>query len=240
MTTSHLPTVLVVLLASASVAGAAGDPEAACQKGRLAAAAKFSACEQKAASVAVATGDHDTLAAATSKCRTKYQAAWAKLWTRALGTGSSCETDRFVDTGVGTIVDALTGLEWEKKTDDGGIHDKDDGHAWSATSMTSPAADGPVFTTFLASLNGSCFAGHCDWRLPTRAELETILSQSHPCAENPCIPPVFGPTNGYLYWAATGVPGLPDFAWTVHFGTGYVFYNYKHYTSGVRAVRGGL
>ncbi|MCC6765214.1 MAG: DUF1566 domain-containing protein [Deltaproteobacteria bacterium] len=232
--------VLILSVASASIALAAGDPEAACQKGRVSAAARFAACEQKAASVVVATGDHDKLSAAVGKCRVKYQAAWAKLWTQALGTGSSCDTDRFVEVAGTTVVDNLTGLQWEMKTDDGGVHDKDDFYDWSATSMTSPAADGAVFTTFLATLNGGCFAGQCDWRLPTRGELETILSQGYPCAENPCIPPGFGPTNGSLYWASTNVPGLPRFAWTVHFGTGYVFYNYTHQTSMVRAVRGGL
>lgn len=230
-------TLLLFAIGSASVAGAATDPEAACQKGRLAAAARFGACEQHAAAAALANGNYDKLAAATSKCRIKYQAAWEKLWTRAMGTGSSCATARFVDVGA-TVVDALTGLQWEKKTDDGGIHDKDDFYEWSALNV--PQADGPAFTTFLATLNATCFAGHCDWRLPTRAELETILSQSYPCTENPCIPPIFGPTNGAFYWTGVTVPGAPNDAWAVRFGTGYVFYNVKSYGSLVRAVRGGL
>ena len=36
---------------------------------------------------------------------------------------------RFEDRGFGlTVFDHQTGLEWEKKTDDGGIHDKDNGY----------------------------------------------------------------------------------------------------------------
>ena len=37
---------------------------------------------------------------------------------------------RFEDRGL-TVFDHQTGLEWEKKTDDGGIHDKDNTYTWS-------------------------------------------------------------------------------------------------------------
>jgi hypothetical protein len=40
---------------------------------------------------------------------------------------------RYADNGDGTISDLNTGLMWEKKSDDGSIHDKDDVHSWSGT-----------------------------------------------------------------------------------------------------------
>jgi hypothetical protein len=68
---------------------------------------------------------------------------------------------RFTDNGT-TVTDNLTGLQWEKKTDDSTVHDKDDRYSWSAGFA---AADGTAFTTFLPVLNGgACFAGQCDWR----------------------------------------------------------------------------
>jgi len=90
---------------------------------------------------------------------------------------------------------------WEKKTDDGTVHDKDNNYARSTTGT---APDGTAFTSFLGELN-DCrspdptgpitggFAGHCDWRLPDMLELQTILFQPPPCGSSPCIDPIFGP-----------------------------------------------
>ncbi|MBM4246850.1 MAG: DUF1566 domain-containing protein, partial [Deltaproteobacteria bacterium] len=77
----------------------------------------------------------------------------------------------FIDNGDGTITDTQTGLVWEKKSDDGSIHDKDNTYSWG---MTSPpyTMNGTAVTTFLATLNaGGGFAGHTDWRLPNLTEL---------------------------------------------------------------------
>ena len=58
--------------------------------------------------------------------------------------------------------------------------------------LSGTAADGSLFETFLATLNGgdyyspsvgqdvsagvgTCLANHCDWRIPTVAELQTIV-----------------------------------------------------------------
>ena len=68
---------------------------------------------------------------------------------RAVRRAVAC-TSRFCDNGDGTITDNQTGLMWEKKSDDGGIHDKDRTFSWS---ITGTAADGTAFTNFLATLN---------------------------------------------------------------------------------------
>jgi len=72
----------------------------------------------------------------------------------------------YVDNGDGTITDTNTRLMWEKLSDDGSIHDKDRVYLWRN-----------AFATKIVSLNSpTCFAGHCDWRLPNRRELDSILN----------------------------------------------------------------
>lgn len=153
---------------------------------------------------------------------------------------------RFVDNGDGTVTDTRTGLMWEQKTNDSGIHDKDDLYTWSTGSPFNP--DGLAFFTFLATLNGitpfssTPFAGYGDWRLPTLAELLTIFDFTAPgCGGgvSPCIDPVFGPTQPFYYWSATTTFGAPGFANSVDFGGGWARWDNKLSTLYVRAVRNG-
>jgi len=153
---------------------------------------------------------------------------------------------RFVDNGNGTITDNQTGLVWEKKlAEDGSIHSVNNGYQWSSSGS---AADGALFTDFLARINAAlstssdgttvadvCFAGHCDWRVPNIAELQTILN----CSFSPCIDPIFGPTAADFYWSSTSFASGPSFAWFVSFSGGFVVANGKDLSLRVRAVRGG-
>ena len=91
----------------------------------------------------------------------------------------------YTDNGDGTITDNNTGLQWEKKSNDGTIHDKDTVYTWCAdTGPVDNACDNPgylmdgtVKRTFLAALNTPpCFARHCDWRLPNVREMLSIVN----------------------------------------------------------------
>lgn len=158
---------------------------------------------------------------------------------------------RYVDNGDGTITDNQTGLQWEKKTDDASVHDKDNMYTWSATSG-GDTPNGTAFTGFLNQLNncssgdGSTvtggFAGHCDWRLPSVAELSGILLAPFPCGTTPCIDPVFGSTNSVAggYWSATTDAVSSDYAWVVYFAVGGQDQDGKDSPNFARAVRGGF
>jgi hypothetical protein len=131
--------------------------------------------------------------------------------------------------------DNLTGLQWEQKTDDGSVHDRDDVYTWS-TSGT--AADGTAFTSFLATLNlsGACFAGHCDWRLPTPAELQAIQRAAFPNCGGACLDAaVFGPPTLTPTWSAL-TAATPTSAWNTT-GVGAEIADPKSNPYAVRAVR---
>jgi hypothetical protein len=135
---------------------------------------------------------------------------------------TQCNLNRFQDTGT-TIIDFQTGLEWESKTNSDGVvnlanaHDVDNTYTWTGTAMGT-AQSGTLFTDFLVKLNGSvdhattttlsCFASHCDWRVPTIDELKTLHDPV--CAgPAPCIVDAeFAPNRSGRYWSnSTRVSG---------------------------------
>jgi hypothetical protein len=149
------------------------------------------------------------------------------------------------------VTDNQTGLQWEKKTGTVGHtiscsqqvpcaypHDVNNIYTWSVS--TSGAPDGSAFTQFLATLNTPpCFAGHCDWRLPTLTELQAILLAPYPCGTLPCIDPTFGPTGGaalntHLYWSTDADACC---GWVVCFCNGGVGRETKSNSNYARAVR---
>jgi hypothetical protein len=245
-----------VLPAAAALAGAvllgtgwtyAASPEELCAKVRYDAAAKYAKCQQKqAGKVFSGAIDFPTYQAASGACMRRYTAIWPRLQNKVAGTGATCDALRFVDNGNGTVTDGLTGLQWEQKTDDATIHDKDNMYAWTAGGEAFSAAEGTLFTSFLSTLNGgTCFAGQCDWRMPSQAELQTILLQPFPCGATPCIDPAFGPTAGAPfgdpYWSGPGFGGhLGGNAVVTLFADGNIQVYGKSNNFSARAVRGGL
>jgi hypothetical protein len=148
-----------------------------------------------------------------------YQGAW------------TCRSalPHFVDNGNGTVTDSKTGLMWETPTlaCTGEITCVTDIYTWS-TGDNNP--DGTLFTTFLAAMNGQfvfggteiCFAGYCDWRIPTANELQSLLAASFPnCTSLPCTDPALGLTRGFSYWSSSVWAGGTNFALSVNFNSAY-------------------
>ena len=101
------------------------------------------------------------------------------------------------------VLDNVTALLWEVKTDDGGLHDKDDIYSWYNTDSSSNggfagyaeasdedernvcygynSAESDTFCNTEAFVNRVNTAGLCgfsDWRLPRREELRSIVDYS--------------------------------------------------------------
>jgi Protein of unknown function (DUF1566) len=162
----------------------------------------------------------------------KMKPALLALCATLLWVGAA-EAQRYVDNGDGTVTDNTTHLMWEKKTTDGSVHDVNNVYSWSATE-TKP--DGMAFVGFLGTLNhnssdpntgntiATCFANHCDWRLPTSAELIGIFDRTAPgCnAGGFCIDPAFGPTSIHPCWSSTSQVSNVWYAWAVSLHDGFV------------------
>ena len=167
----------------------------------------------------------------------------------AFGAGSDGDLRKgavrtFVDNGDGTITDFATGLMWEKKNDLGDVHDKDNTYTWSGISGN---MDGSINSTILFLLNtGNGFAGHTDWRVPSRFELETLqnLGTSSPTTHfvfNSCFAGCSlaqcSCTLPERYWSSTTVAGTTSSAWAVGFSTANVEAVAKSTALAVRLVR---
>ena len=145
----------------------------------------------------------------------------------------------YTDNGDGTITDNNTGLMWEKKSDDGSIHDRDTTYTWD-----------DAFAVHVAGLNaGGGFGGYTDWRLPDAKELQSIVDYER---VNPSIDPAFNTgcapactvttcscTGSSYYWSSTSVAFNLLNAWRVFFNGGTVSALNKSNVTFVRAVRGG-
>lgn len=103
----------------------------------------------------------------------------------------------FNDNGDGTVTDRVTGLMWQK-TDHGEC-------SWEAAVSNAPSVN---------------TGGHTDWRLPTPAELFSILNHK----TNPAVNPLYFPNNpaGMAeYWWTTDIYGTnSSLVWCANKGGG--------------------
>jgi uncharacterized protein DUF1566 len=164
----------------------------------------------------------DELAALTARVATLED--WSKgpgQWTtnQAIPMPGRRSDGRFKDNGDGTVLDTLTGLEWQQQT---GNTNGD------RLINANDRVELPAAKTYAASLT---LGGKSDWRLPTYIELKTIIDQT---TYAPAIDPIFldimFPNGGVGYWATEE----PEIARQVEFYYGSTVINALGW---VRAVR---
>ncbi|MCI5196664.1 MAG: DUF1566 domain-containing protein [Candidatus Electrothrix sp. AW5] len=153
------------------------------------------------------------------------------------------------------VKDNVTGLIWEVKTNDGGLHDKDDKYNWYNTDPATNggsvgyadddgdvcygynSSDSSTFCNTEAYVNRVNAAGWCgasDWRMPTRKELVGIV---HCGISSSAIDTSYFP-NALSVWSGSPSANLLDGAWLVNFDNGSSNANGGRYNSNaVRLVR---
>ena len=130
--------------------------------------------------------------------------------------------------------DNVTGLTWEMKTADGGLHDANLSYAWydsngatnggnaGYTGADACGAGGGCNTEALATAaNAAALCTYTDWRLPTYRELFTLVNYGPYTPGIASIDTTYFPnTQTYPYWTASSFVRNPGHAWLVDFDTG--------------------
>ena len=162
-----------------------------------------------------------------------------------------------LETSWSCVLDNVTGLIWEVKTDDDGLHDTNDTYSWYDTnSSTNGGSDGDINTNdnicygytsgqestycnteaFVKRVNEAGLCGHNDWRMPDINELGGLADKG---LANPSTNINYFPnTSSSGYWSASPRASDSGDAWTINFDYGYDDYSTSRSTNlHVRLVR---
>ncbi|NCC25212.1 MAG: DUF1566 domain-containing protein [Deltaproteobacteria bacterium] len=134
---------------------------------------------------------------------------------RAVRAGQS---DIFLDNGDGTVTDRVTGLMWQKDN------------------LREGAKQEFTWLEALTACENLNLAGHTDWRLPNRNELQSLVDFSR---SEPAIDTTVFPDSNYAYWSSSPLASGAVSAWKVNFSFGHVDTYGVSNGLWVRAVRTG-
>ncbi|GEM_PF-4176675 len=148
------------------------------------------------------------------------------------------------------VRDNITGLIWEVKTDDGGLHDEDHTYTWyDPNPKTNGGASGVEdggkcaagvrcdTTGFAEAVNRVGLCGAWDWRVPTREELRSIVDLGR---KAPAIDTAWFPnTPSSDFWSASPAASGSGFAWGLVFYDGGDGWFGRSGAGRVRLVRAG-
>lgn len=148
------------------------------------------------------------------------------------------------------LLDRTTGLVWESKSDDEGLHDKDWTYSWYDSNPYTHGGHGGAAAKgfcggsiatgcdtekFVAAVNAAGLCGASDWRLPTLEELRSIvaLQRSNPAADDALFPHM----RPAWYWSSSTASADISHAWIIGFHYGYDVWGRKSSDFHVRLVR---
>ncbi len=149
------------------------------------------------------------------------------------------------------VVDGLTGLYWEVKSDQAGLHDWRNTYTWydhgntndeldyRGTENGGECAGSPCDTEqYVQAINAAGFCGFNDWRVPGKDELYSISDlRKH---DNPPTTNVeyFPFTQADEYWSVHDYSFQHNAAWAWSFEFGHDRVDWKASPKFVRLVRG--
>jgi hypothetical protein len=145
------------------------------------------------------------------------------------------------------VKDNVTGLTWEIKTTDGGLHDVNNRYSWyepdnsknggNAGTQNGGSCKGSDCDTnaYVKAVNAVGYCGYKDWRMPTDQELISIVDFSR---VNPAIDTTYFPnTQSNWFWSSSPLADYSYLAWFVDFFNGGSGNDFKDYDYNVRLVR---
>ncbi|HEY8519937.1 MAG TPA: DUF1566 domain-containing protein [Gammaproteobacteria bacterium] len=152
-------------------------------------------------------------------------------------------------------LDHVTGLLWEVRPDEpAGLRHRGHRYSWfapdtaanggNAGTENGGACVGSTCNThaYAAVVNAETLCGFDDWRLPTAAELTSLVhhGRAAPAIDVDYFPDADVPAgDDALYWTATPSAADSAKAWAVDFATGELVSAHKSYPARVRLVRAG-
>jgi len=138
------------------------------------------------------------------------------------------------------VKDNVTRRVWEVKTNDGGIHDKDNVCGWGGKTRQGDGY-GIYFHDWDVLVDGSnaeVLCGYNNWRVPTKFELEDLVNHDR---FSPAIDGAFFPNTPpcCYFWSASPFAHSSSSAWYVRIDNGGSYYHPRGEYKYVRLVRSG-
>jgi hypothetical protein len=136
------------------------------------------------------------------------------------------------------VRDLVTGLTWEVKTHDGGIHDNDNGYRWGGKTALGDGTWGLYYDDWDILVDGSnteALCGFTDWRVPTLKELRNLVD----VGSVPLNDTDYFPNNGAYWTSSPHAHDTGEIAWIVNFQNGWSHGTQRYVTFRVRLVRSG-
>lgn len=153
--------------------------------------------------------------------------------------------------GQSCLRDTQTGLVWELKSNQEGLHDWRNTYSWfnptqahheldyrgtaDAGSCTGSQCD---TWNLVATVNDEKYCGFDDWRMPSKDEIFSISDLSKAKSPPTIDVKYFPHAQAAEYWTANDYSFQPDSAWVWHFQFGHDRVDWKKSAKFVRLVRG--
>lgn len=144
------------------------------------------------------------------------------------------------------VQDQRTGLTWEARTADGGVHDFRHTYTWRNTSSAGSVAqcsDADSNTKcdsdrYIVAMNRAGWCGIADWRLPNREELRSLVEYDRRYPSPTIDLAHFPHTAAQFYWAAEPDADDAAAAWGIGFVHGFDYTYPRNSAAHLRLVHG--